>query len=76
MITTYKSHKETTNSSYRMILIRMLIHKKIKKKTITKWYDFYICAKRSSFHVSGTPGKHQCKQSCIPGPARIEYLEI
>lgn len=23
----------------------------------------YICAIRSSFHVSGIPGRHQCKQS-------------
>lgn len=27
----------------------------------------YSCAMSSSFHVSGIPGRHQCKQSFTPG---------
>lgn len=47
-----------------------------KKNVLTMAAGSYNWAARISFHVSGTPGRHQCKQSWTPPLPLMLYLDI
>lgn len=62
--------------SQMMITSGKMVRAYQKKNVLALAAGSYNWAARISFHVSGTPGRHQCKQSWTPPLPLMLYLDI